>query len=130
LVEDVAFPDRSWQARSTIGGGITAFVSVLAWYWIFGWLLISSRSQPNYPLPANAWFCIYVFSAWRSCSDANVVSSKTAAIVATTSVAAARVKNSFHKIAGEATVMRAAKHPCSPASILKVDTTRAVKLQI
>jgi protein-S-isoprenylcysteine O-methyltransferase Ste14 len=58
IIKDIAFPDRSWQARITIGGGINAFVSVLGWYWVFGWLLISSRSTPNYPLPAYAWFCL------------------------------------------------------------------------
>ena len=58
IIKDVAFPDRSWQARITILGGINAFVSVLGWYWVFGWLLISSRSTPNYPLPAYAWFCL------------------------------------------------------------------------
>jgi len=58
IIKDVAFPDRSWQARITIGGGINAFVSVLGWYWVFGWLLISARSTPNYPLPAYAWFCL------------------------------------------------------------------------
>jgi len=58
IIKDVAFPDRGWQARITIGGGINAFVSVLGWYWVFGWLLISGRSTPNYPLPANAWFCL------------------------------------------------------------------------
>jgi protein-S-isoprenylcysteine O-methyltransferase Ste14 len=58
IIKDVAFPDRSWQARITILGGINAFVSVLGWYWVFGWLLISGRSQPNYSLPANAWFCL------------------------------------------------------------------------
>jgi protein-S-isoprenylcysteine O-methyltransferase Ste14 len=58
IIKDVAFPDRSWQARLTIGGGINAFISVLGWYWVFGWLLISSRSTPNYPLPAYAWFCL------------------------------------------------------------------------
>jgi len=58
IIKDVAFPDRSWQARITILGGINAFVSVLGWYWVFGWLLISSRSTPNYPLPAYAWFSL------------------------------------------------------------------------
>jgi len=58
IIKDLAFPDRSWQARITIAGGINAFVSVLGWYWVFGWLLISSRSQPNYPLAADAWFCV------------------------------------------------------------------------
>jgi protein-S-isoprenylcysteine O-methyltransferase Ste14 len=58
IIKDVAFPDRSWQTRLTILGGINAFISVLGWYWVFGWLLISGRSQRNYPLPANAWFCL------------------------------------------------------------------------
>jgi hypothetical protein len=43
IIKDVAFPDRSWQARITILGGINAFISVLGWSWVFGWLLISIR---------------------------------------------------------------------------------------
>jgi hypothetical protein len=29
IIKDVAFPDRSWQARITILGSINAFISVL-----------------------------------------------------------------------------------------------------
>ena len=41
IVKDLAFPDPNWQHRITIGGGINAFLGVLGWYWVFGWLLIS-----------------------------------------------------------------------------------------
>ena len=27
---------------------MNAFLGVLGWYWVFGWLLISGVSQPNY----------------------------------------------------------------------------------
>ncbi|MBT8087644.1 MAG: hypothetical protein KJO46_06385, partial [Gammaproteobacteria bacterium] len=58
ILKDVAFPDPGWQRRITIGGGIMAFAGVLGWYWVFGWLLISGTSQPDYPLPDVAWYCL------------------------------------------------------------------------
>ena len=60
IIKDVAFPDPSWQAKVTIGGGINAFVLVLGWYWAFGWLLISGTSAPDYPLPDAVWFCLCI----------------------------------------------------------------------
>lgn len=56
LIKDLAFPDPAWQKRITIGGGIMAFVGVLGWYWVFGWLLISGAADSAYPLPEPAWF--------------------------------------------------------------------------
>ena len=44
ILKDVAFPDPNWQKRITIGGGINAFLGVLGWYWVFGWLLISAAT--------------------------------------------------------------------------------------
>jgi len=58
LIKDLSFPDPSWQVRVTIGGGIAAFLGVLAPYWLIGWLLISRTAQPSYPLPDEAWFCL------------------------------------------------------------------------
>ena len=60
IIKDVAFPDPSWQQRVTIAGGINAFLTVLGPYWLIGWLLISGTSQPQYPLPDYAWFCLCV----------------------------------------------------------------------
>ena len=60
ILKDVAFPDPNWQRRITIGGGINAFVTVLGWYWVFGWLLISGTVQPDYPLPDYAWYCLCI----------------------------------------------------------------------
>ncbi len=60
ILKDLSFPDASWQKRVTIGGGINAFVGVLGWYWVFGWLLVSGTSQPTYPLPDNVWFCLCI----------------------------------------------------------------------
>ena len=60
IIKDLAFPDPAWQRRITIGGGINAFLSVLGWYWVFGWLLISGTSKPAYPLPDHAWFCLCI----------------------------------------------------------------------
>lgn len=54
------FPIGFGQVRVTIGGGINAFLSVLLWYWVFGWLLISGTSQPHYPLPDYSWFCLCI----------------------------------------------------------------------
>jgi protein-S-isoprenylcysteine O-methyltransferase Ste14 len=59
LVKDFAFPDPGWQQRITIGGGLFALFG-LAMYWSFGWLLISGTSQPHYPLPDAAWFCLCI----------------------------------------------------------------------
>ena len=60
LLKDLSFPDPNWQRRVTILGGINAFVLVLGPYWAFGWLLISGTSQPQYPLPDYAWFCLCI----------------------------------------------------------------------
>lgn len=60
ILKDMAFPDPNWQNKITIGGGINAFVSVLGWYWMFGWLLISGTAQPDYPLIKGAWYCLCI----------------------------------------------------------------------
>lgn len=60
IIKDLAFPDPAWQARVTIGGGVNAFILVLGWYWLFGWLLISGSVQPHYPLPDAAWYCLCI----------------------------------------------------------------------
>jgi len=60
LIKDLAFPDPGWQKRITILGGINAFLGVLGWYWVFGWLLISGVSDPTYPLPEPAWFALCI----------------------------------------------------------------------
>ena len=44
----------------TIAGGINIFLTVLGWYWMFGWLLISRFAPPNYPLPQNPWFALCI----------------------------------------------------------------------
>jgi protein-S-isoprenylcysteine O-methyltransferase Ste14 len=59
LMKDRAFPDPRWQRPATIAGGINAIVLVLAWYWVFGWLLISEPT-PAYPLPEPAWFALCI----------------------------------------------------------------------
>lgn len=59
LIKDLTFPDANWQRRITIAGGLCGF-SVLVLYWSFGWLLISGHSQPDYPLPDAAWFCLCI----------------------------------------------------------------------
>lgn len=59
-IKDVSFPDPGWQTRITILGGLNAFAGVLGWYWVFGWLLISGFSNPDYPLPEGAWFALCI----------------------------------------------------------------------
>jgi protein-S-isoprenylcysteine O-methyltransferase Ste14 len=68
ILKDLAFPDPNWQRRITIGGGINAFLGVLGWYWVFGWLLISGTSQPDYPLPDFAWFCLCISLCILGCA--------------------------------------------------------------
>ena len=58
IVKDLAFPDPSFQRLATVGAGIATFLSVLGWYWVFGWLLISDIAKPRYPLPDYAWFSL------------------------------------------------------------------------
>jgi protein-S-isoprenylcysteine O-methyltransferase Ste14 len=60
FMKDITFPDPSWQQRITILGGAIGFIFVLGWYWVFGWLLISGTSRPDYPLPDNTWFAVCV----------------------------------------------------------------------
>jgi len=60
VIKDLAFPDPNWQKRVTIGAGIASFLSVLGWYWVFGWLLISGVARPAYPLPDYACFCLCI----------------------------------------------------------------------
>jgi protein-S-isoprenylcysteine O-methyltransferase Ste14 len=68
IVKDVAFPDRNLRRRITIAGGIALFALVLFLYWVFGWLLISGASHPNYPLPQNAWFCLCISLCILGCA--------------------------------------------------------------
>jgi protein-S-isoprenylcysteine O-methyltransferase Ste14 len=60
FIKDMAFPDPSWQKKITIAGGINAFLGVLGWYWVFGWLLISGVSTPDYPLSNGAWYALCI----------------------------------------------------------------------
>ena len=48
MVKDLAFPDSNFHKRITIGAGIASFLTVLGWYWLFGWLLISAGALPAY----------------------------------------------------------------------------------
>lgn len=53
LMKDLAFPDRNWQRRVTIAGGLMAFLLVLGPYWLFPVILIV---QPFGPIPeAEPW---------------------------------------------------------------------------
>ena len=67
VIKDLTFPDPSFHKRITIGAGIVSFLSVLGWYWVFGWLLICGVSRPGYPLPDYIWFCLYVSLCIMGC---------------------------------------------------------------
>ncbi len=58
IIKDMAFPDPAWQKRITVGGGVMAYVGVLGWYWVFGWLLIAAPVPPAYPLADGPWFAL------------------------------------------------------------------------
>jgi hypothetical protein len=60
---------RTGRRRITIGGGINAFLGVLGWYWVFGWLLISGTVRPVYPLPDTAWFALCVSLCMLGCAS-------------------------------------------------------------
>ena len=60
IIKDLAFPDSSFQKSATIGAAIASFITVLGWYWVFGWLLISRIAAPKYPLPDYAWFSLCI----------------------------------------------------------------------
>ena len=47
MIKHFAFPDRSWEKKITIGGGLMAFVLVLGLYWVFPYLLISGILGPD-----------------------------------------------------------------------------------
>lgn len=67
FIKDTAFPDPAWQRKITIAGGINAFLGVLGWYWVFGWLLISGVSAPTYPLPSGAWYALCISLCMLGC---------------------------------------------------------------
>ena len=47
MLKHFAFPDRNWEKKVTIGGGLMAFVLVLGLYWVFPYLLISGILGPD-----------------------------------------------------------------------------------
>lgn len=47
LLKHIAFPDRTWETKSTFGGAVFLFL-LLATYWIAPYILISSAFDVNY----------------------------------------------------------------------------------
>ena len=47
MLKHFAFPDRNWEKKVTIGGGLMAFMLVLGLYWVFPYLLISGILGPD-----------------------------------------------------------------------------------
>ena len=68
IIKDLAFPDPSFQKRATIGAAIASLITVLGWYWVFGWLLISRTATPRYPLPDCAWFSLCISLCILGCA--------------------------------------------------------------
>jgi hypothetical protein len=68
IIKDAAFPDPSFQKPATVGAGIASVLSVLGWYWVFGWLLISRPTPPKYPLPDYAWLSMCVSLCILGCA--------------------------------------------------------------
>ena len=68
IVKDLAFPDPSFQRFATVGAGIASFLSVMGWYWVFGWLLISGIATRKYPLPDYAWFSLCISLCILGCA--------------------------------------------------------------
>jgi len=68
IIKDLAFPDPSFQKPATIGAAIATLITVLGWYWVFGWLLISGIAKPKYPLPDYAWFSLCISLCILGCA--------------------------------------------------------------
>jgi protein-S-isoprenylcysteine O-methyltransferase Ste14 len=68
LLKDACFPDPAWQVRVTLGGALMAFLGVLGWYWVIGWLLISAPATPGYPLPEAAWLALCIVLCLLGCA--------------------------------------------------------------
>jgi len=67
IIKDLAFPDANFQKPITIGAGIASLITLLGWYWIFGWLLISRVSRPAYRsriMPGSA--CALASASWAA----------------------------------------------------------------
>ena len=47
MLKHFAFPDRRWEKKVTLGGGLMAFMLVLGLYWVFPFLLISGILGPD-----------------------------------------------------------------------------------
>ena len=47
MIKHFAFPDKSWEKKVTVGGGLMAFILVLGLYWVFPFLLISGILGPD-----------------------------------------------------------------------------------
>jgi len=67
LLKDLAFPDPAWQRRATLGGACVTLLGLIA-YWSFGWLLISGRSLPVYPVPDPVWYALCITLCILGCA--------------------------------------------------------------
>ena len=68
IIKDLAFPDPAFQKPATFGAAVASLITVLGWYWLFGWLLISRTATPRYPLPDCAWFSLCISLCILGCA--------------------------------------------------------------
>ena len=54
MLKHFAFPDRRWEKKVTLGGGLMAFMLVLGLYWVFPFLLISGILGPDQKIASLA----------------------------------------------------------------------------
>jgi protein-S-isoprenylcysteine O-methyltransferase Ste14 len=60
LIKHLAFPDRRWNGRVTLGGAFLTFALVLGPYWLAPWLLVSGALGPR-PEASTALLGLCVF---------------------------------------------------------------------
>lgn len=59
LLKHLAFPDRSWEVRVTIGGAVMTWVVVLGLYWVIAFLVVSDVLGPR-PEPPAAMLAVAI----------------------------------------------------------------------
>jgi len=59
LLKHVAFPDRTWEVRVTIGGAVMTWVTVLGLYWVIAFLVVSDVLGPR-PEPPAAMLAVAI----------------------------------------------------------------------
>ncbi|RRJ83216.1 DUF1295 domain-containing protein [Aestuariirhabdus litorea] len=50
LVKDFGFRDGSFNTRVTYGGAVALYFTLVGWYWLLPWLIISRQMDPSGPV--------------------------------------------------------------------------------